>query len=28
MLQPMRFWELMSAFRNWPDLLREVVASP
>ena len=27
MPQPMRFWELMSAFRDWPDLLREVLAS-
>jgi hypothetical protein len=23
----MRFWELMSAFRDWPDLLRAVLAS-
>jgi hypothetical protein len=24
---PMRFWELMSAFREWPDVLHEVFAS-
>jgi hypothetical protein len=27
MPDPMRFWELMSAFRNWPDVLREVLAT-
>jgi len=27
MPEPMQFWELVSAFRGWPDLLREVLAS-
>src|SRR5262249_44721774 len=27
MPEPMRFWELVSAFRDWPDLLREVIAA-
>ena len=28
MPQQMRFWELTSAFREWPTMLREVLASP
>jgi hypothetical protein len=27
MLPPMRFWELVSAFRDWPDVLRDVFAT-
>jgi hypothetical protein len=27
MVQPMRFWELMSAFRDWPDVLHAVLVS-
>jgi hypothetical protein len=27
MSPPMRFWELVSAFRDWPDVLRDVLAT-
>jgi hypothetical protein len=27
MPEPMRFWELVSAFRNWPDVVHEVLAT-